>query len=71
MTGTSLAVHWLRFLSSKSKDVGPILDWGTKISPAAQCDQKPKQIKTHSRLFFFFLSPILKKMTGKDLIQDG
>ena len=51
---TSLVVQWLRLCSQcRRHGSGSILDWGTKIPQATQCDQKKK-----SKAMFLSLSKL-------------
>ena len=45
MSGTFLAVQWLRFHASTEGVTGSIPGWGTKIPQAEQCGQKKKERK--------------------------
>ena len=41
--GTSLAIQWLKLLTTISGGTGSIPGWGTKILHAAWCGQKKKE----------------------------
>ena len=43
LSGTSLAVQWLRPRTSTARDTGSIPDWRTKISHAVQHGKKKKK----------------------------
>ena len=49
MSGTFLAVQWLRLHASTEGVTGSIPGWGSKIPQAVQCGQKKKERKSVKR----------------------